>query len=240
MSHSFVVVLVPEGTEDVESAVEKALEPFNEATQVESYQKGCHCVGWTAQVESRKAAGATAAEAASVADFNALRDAYWNTPESERPEWEEHIAAYQAVYEPLFKQLHEAHPLYEKLDPSCEECSGTGTYETTYNPKSKWDWYRIGGRWDGEITGIERESADGGFNFADNHEQLQYNSAPVSELKENFTCFAVLTPNGEWHEKGHMGWFGMVIEEKDNWYDQMRMILAANNDALAVGCDLHI
>jgi hypothetical protein len=31
-----------------------------------------------------------------------------------------------------------------------------------------------------------------------------------------FSTFAVLM-NGEWHEKGSMGWFGMVSDEKDDW-----------------------
>ena len=31
----------------------------------------------------------------------------------------------------------------------CEECDVNGLYTTTYNPKSKWDWYLIGGRFRG-------------------------------------------------------------------------------------------
>jgi len=27
--------------------------------------------------------------------------------------------------------------------------------------------------------------------------------------------FAVVTPDGQWHEKGRMGWFGLVANEKE-------------------------
>lgn len=50
---------------------------------------------------------------------------------------------------------------------------------STYNPKSKWDWYRIGGRWDGWITGDERKS-DGGFNFGTSTKPSRTTSPPPS------------------------------------------------------------
>ena len=34
----------------------------------------------------------------------------------------------------------------------CEDCNGSGTSVTTYNPESKWDWYQVGGRWEGELV----------------------------------------------------------------------------------------
>ena len=36
-----------------------------------------------------------------------------------------------------------------KPNPECLDCFGTGKYTTTCNPKSKWDWYSLGGRWCG-------------------------------------------------------------------------------------------
>jgi hypothetical protein len=36
-------------------------------------------------------------------------------------------------------------------------CGGTGEYETTYNPKSKWDWYSIGGRWNGWLADEDKQ-----------------------------------------------------------------------------------
>ena len=34
-----------------------------------------------------------------------------------------------------------------------------------------------------------------------------------------FETFAVITPDGEWHEKGKMGWWACVSDEKENWND---------------------
>ena len=51
-------------------------------------------------------------------------------------------------------------PDKEKPDPACEECQGTGIYQSRYNPKSQWDWYQIGGRWFGQFVlkdGITRD-----------------------------------------------------------------------------------
>ena len=36
--------------------------------------------------------------------------------------------------------------------PDCEDCNGSGTKVTTYNPASKWDWYQVGGRWEGKLV----------------------------------------------------------------------------------------
>ena len=43
---------------------------------------------------------------------------------------------------------------WTKVEPAsdCEDCEGSGTRVTTYNPASKWDWYQVGGRWEGELV----------------------------------------------------------------------------------------
>lgn len=112
-------------------------------------------------------------------------------------------------------------------------------YLSTYNPKSQWDFWRIGGRYDGRISAVEHDS-ENGFNFDKKHETLDLNARPASELPESFTCFAILTPDGQWHEKGKMGWFGIVANEDEKWLEQMRRIFVQHNDCVAVGCDLHI
>ncbi len=65
---------------------------------------------------------------------------------------------------------------------------------------------------------------------------------PVAELKEDFTPFAFLTPEGEWIEKGQMGWFACVSNEKDKdeWKDSCRKILDKYKDCIAVAVDCHI
>jgi len=114
----------------------------------------------------------------------------------------------------------------------------------TYNPDSKWDWYRIGGRWDGVVSksGKEQPSEDGGFNFADVHELIDNNSCLVRELPAKSVPFAIVTPDGTWHEKGEMGWWGMTKNEKEEqkWEAEVAGILTDHKDDLIVGVDCHI
>lgn len=83
-----------------------------------------------------------------------------------------------------------------------------------------WDWYRIGGRWDGTIRGLEYESADGcrcsiseqglamtGDSSAchyssGRHETLERNVVAVIEMGE---CrpFTLVTPEGEVRHREH-------------------------------------
>lgn len=98
-------------------------------------------------------------------------------------------------------------------------CGGTGRIVTTYNPKSKWDWWEVGGRWQGDLNGK--------------------NSCAVQELN-GYVPFAILTPDGHWHERGKMGWWACVSEEKPDWDKQAKAILAQYPNCIAILCDLHI
>ena len=162
-----------------------------------------------------------------------------------------------------------------------------GDVYTTYNPNSKWDWYSIGGRFDGELMLTD----EGRLNVVDEIERkyhididlkslredsdylrhvdtapLKYIKwfTPLSEedkaelkrwweinidgdelkdgekkdehffwnpdwfmrrykdadtyikVKEMMTFFAVLTPDGEWHEPSKMGWFACTDGEPED------------------------
>ena len=43
------------------------------------------------------------------------------------------------------------------------------------------------------------------------------------------TTFAVLK-DGKWMQRGSMGWWGMVSDEKDNWYEEFTDILSSIPD----------
>jgi len=55
------------------------------------------------------------------------------------------------------------------------------------NPNSKWDWYEVGGRWDS----ISAKLKNVDFN--------------------NFSTYAVVTPDGVWHEKGNLDYREFLI-----------------------------
>lgn len=116
-------------------------------------------------------------------------------------------------------------------------------YESTRNPNSKWDFYRIGGRWDGTLFGVERTS-DRGFNFAKHHETLEYNMRPVKDLPDfdALDCYAILTPKGEWLSVGRMGWWGMSHDEMtlDKYKSRFVKTLEEYKHCVAVCIDCHI
>lgn len=126
------------------------------------------------------------------------------------------------------------------------------------NPNAKWDWWRIGGRWNNYLTeksGLKTNSTkikdlifpidqevydwcirrwelivDGDIPNTEGDKELidceRYKPEYYTERyesKEEYAkseatpmTFAVLTPDGEWHEPGEMGWFGISNTEPEN------------------------
>ncbi len=240
MSHFLHVVLIPKDTqaEAMEAYIERVLAPYNENIEVPEYDEKCGCIGSIAREAGWKAADA-------VEDIAALRKAHWAAyPEGNDEVWAEvirprELASAAAVF---------AHPMKDKHNPDCEGCNGSGTYRSTYNPQSKWDWWVIGGRWDGWVQKAPRDDGDGGFNFGDEHHQLANNSVQAETLKkwihknEQHTPHSLMTIDGMWHEQGEMGWFACVSNEKEekNWTEIVVELLDNAGPCWAVGVDCHI
>lgn len=184
------------------------------------------------------------------------------------------------------------------------EYDDDGNELTTYNPKSKWDWYQVGGRFSGMLrvndtealkTDLEDEYdnyVDDGIAFCDsapintvdfsmdeehyerskrwfevvvegkkprNAEEKEWDTFYKPEyLKERyldadtyarecaeFSTFSVVTPDGEWHEAGAMGWFGCSTETPEDgraWHRSYYDTFIANadpNDIITI-VDCHI
>lgn len=108
-----------------------------------------------------------------------------------------------------------------------------GNLLSTYNPKSKWDWYSQGGRWSNSLI-----LKNGEFT----------NEDYISEIDWGKTGhpFAFITPDGEWHEKGEMGWWACVSNEKDNndWEDEynnaIQKMLSEDEGIMITLIDCHI
>lgn len=111
-----------------------------------------------------------------------------------------------------------------------------------FNPNAKWDWYSIGGRWGGLLL-VDGKKCD--HAFASQVDWYGMEQARLKELEpfENcsarkwykpeyfqelypteedyinantmFSTYAVITPDGEWHAPGEMGWFGCSSESPD-------------------------
>jgi hypothetical protein len=108
---------------------------------------------------------------------------------------------------------------------------------TTYNPEARWDWYTIGGRWCGVICGALC-TGEG----KEPHSHLRHNVSRVRELSPEVQFFALCTPQGEWYERGRMGWFGMVANEMEEkrWRAVRSEVLSSYPEHLIVGVDCHI
>lgn len=216
MSHSTVLVLFPRKPDNVDAAVSAALAPFDENIEVPEYTKPCYCIG----SEAREAATKAATDA--HGNPNDIRAAFWRTHSSGTEDDAALDAAWKVAIGPFVGARDAAladHPKKDSPDPACEACNGTGQRPTTYNPKSKWDWWAIGGRWENLIPG---------------------DACDVAAIPGGVRTFAVLEPDGTWNEQGDMGWFGMVADEKPDWDAQYDALVAKHREAFAVLVDVHI
>ena len=61
-------------------------------------------------------------------------------------------------------------------------------------------------------------------------------------LRLNTMPYALVTPDGTWHQHGQMGWWGMSSDEMDaeDWDDRVMELMEKHRDSRAVVCDLHI
>lgn len=91
-----------------------------------------------------------------------------------------------------------------------------GNLLSKYNQKSKYDWYEVGGRWDGAIpmkTNMKLEIKS-------------CNECKVSQIDMDKieTPYAYVDTNGNWYERGTMGWFGISSNDKDekSWDNEFK------------------
>lgn len=104
---------------------------------------------------------------------------------------------------------------------------------------SHWDWWTIGGRWDGELVGEAPDEWD--MLVPPSVPSLERNMSLVSFRHPDFRPWAVVTPDGEWHERAQMGWFGMArSEHDDDWSARCEDIFARYPDHLVVAVDCHV
>lgn len=236
MSHATVGVIVPkEHSNDQQAYLEAILAPYDEGLEVEPYQKSCYCVSHNAKKHGREMANklvGTIRERRELFEhyeparpYREARHAAYGNRDFETADncdemvdkfWQEFNADYWQQYEETKRDYTEYHPEYGKTQCDCSQCNGTGVYNTTYNPRSKWDWWVIGGRWHNQLNG-DNETAISDMLDRDNADE--------------YTTFALVTPDGEWHERGGLGWFGMVSNEESRedwqkrlleWYNQYR------------------
>ena len=162
---------------------------------------------------------------------------------------------------------------YEEKDPS------TGRYGYWENPDAKWDWWTIGGRYQGRLqtrwgetvdqaraaeldwesmrakrladrerwwnefqAAVKKDPANEGFHRYEYGVDADDTRESYIRKGEEFSVFAILK-NGQWYEKGEMGWWGIVKDEKDqkDWQKTLKELLSdIKPDDLLTIVDCHI
>ena len=113
---------------------------------------------------------------------------------------------------------------------SSETIGPDGEVFSTYNPKSKFDWYELGGRWANFIK--VKESSKGIH---------QAKKGDIENLS-NIIPFAVIK-NGMWYEKGEMLIFGVVQNKRDDkvWEEEFKDLIKDLSDNTLISIfDCHI
>lgn len=213
MSHFTVLVMFEERPADLEYSLAAVLDRYDENREVQPYIESTR--EQAVQNEREDIANyrdRTYAEY--TADPAAYREKYGYNPA--------HIdyvsKEFPAEVLPLLEADDEAVFKHVTRFDEPGDRDAEGNKWSRYNPDSKWDWWVIGGRWDNAA--------------------LPGNMGSVQDVAK--PTFAVITPDGEWHEKGHMGWFAMVSEEKDDWPEQFAALVRENKEAFGVVIDAHI
>lgn len=130
-----------------------------------------------------------------------------------------------------------------------------GSVWATYNDEGKWDWYVMGGRFAGQLQLKDKTQEAPLYNpeystlFSKKHYQLlkkdgRCDQALVGDISnlDEITCFAVVM-DSKWYERGKAGWFGVVIDAKDEevWAKEVKQLLTTlSPDTLLTMYDCHI
>jgi hypothetical protein len=231
MSHFTVLVIERPGC----PLAEDLLAPYDENTQVAPYEVDCYC-----KKHNLFMATQAALKAHFGGDFRTIfRETYQGG--NDEATWQAHIKPYEDKEREFKVTLADrAIP-----DPDCEDCHGTGKHLSRYNPKSQWDWYQIGGRWTGFFT--PKPGADAKIG----NPGVMTPEAPEGTADEVYVkdivlpirkTFAFVTPDGVWHERADMGWWGMTRDEREEEYDKEWAAMEAGlqPDDRLVLCDCHI
>ena len=277
LSHYSVLVLSDEDTE-----VDGLLAPFNENIKVEPY------IRYTKdELIAHEKEEIREYKKGKYAEFLADPKGY----KEKHKDYPDHLRYIEFEFP---KKLHwtDARIYKEAIRfYSPEEITEDGSIISTYNPKSKWDWYVEGGRFSGLLK--LKTSEEGGPQFVDsayadeidfspNEDEYKHairfwelfieDDAPKNEEEvemkncfyrkeyflsryaskedyakkvSSFSTWAVLTPNGIWHESGQMGWFGChsaTTEEEIEFFDNYNRFIeeAQKNNWLVTVVDCHI
>lgn len=219
--HFYGIVLL-ENSDNVENDVAEQLEQFDESLEVEPYIQKCWECDEHARIKATKKV-----EKEFDLKWNKVND--WSKNKKKklvRDKMLDKIVKYQTEFRSKNKPLK-----------SCETCKGAGEETTLCNPDGKFDWYRIGGRWNGEIQGRTNEMQDMGTEHHFSHavEQVKNNILTVKKLLEKKEVPYTLVVDGNWLERP-MEPYGKPNPE---WIKECIAIYKKHPNHVAIGIDYH-
>jgi hypothetical protein len=124
-------------------------------------------------------------------------------------------------------------------------------YETDENPEGQWDYWLIGGRWDGifaphhfpaetlDVPRMPEQSSPIYHVTSVYRELLEGNICRVSDIigDTDRLPFALVTPEGQWEDKG---WTDIFSEQNSrSWFDYTQERLRQYNDHFVIALDAH-
>jgi len=101
--------------------------------------------------------------------------------------------------------------------------------------------------WEVAVEGSEQRDGEDFFLYYKPEYYMEYygDKETYARYTSQWSTFAVVTPDGEWHESGRMGWFGMsdtTANRHKDWHEHFmeRFIRHADEDLILTVVDCHI
>ena len=247
MSHSVVIVALPADAvaqKGLGWALKEALEPFNENRETPEYIRMTPAQMITEQRENL----IRYRDNGPYADYLADPDGYERKASGNHA----HLRYVRAEFPEKLAHLDDDEWLLVEARKHHRHANfdEDGNLLSTRNPNSKWDWYAVGGRWTESVINAVVVAHHPEAKLTETYTQPAWDELGGGEdvifrrdVKDIRTPFAFLDLDGAWHERGRMGWFGMVADEQepDVWDERFKELLAkVPDDATLVVVDVHI
>lgn len=226
--HTLTYVILPPDTRDISATVTRLLDGSSAAPDVAYPDVPVRCYCWDGNSLSDSF---DQVDADPRYDFPA-RIRVARTTDDEHPLLIERFKIAQA--------LQQQHPEYGKTDPDCEACQGSGTRMQTRDPFHHWDWWVIGGRWNGWCDQVQTASPR-------DEPDLVGNIVRAGDLWGLPLPGALITPDGLWYEGPML--IGNVPAEEDlpdhtrqeheAWIASVQHMLTTYADHTVVVVDTH-
>lgn len=268
-----MIALVPNDEGDPYDTIGRLIAPYSESVEVSPYTVGCWCVGRVAMREAiatadarygpygerelrisdaiRNTIGDPPDHPQDPDDFMRWMEESRANPDHPQYQWVERVNALRkelnAPYQRYLDEVEHSHPLYKQPDAECLDCHGSGLRETTSNPQGYYDYWGIGGRWDGAMIEVIREYPAGGVDFGVDGLWLTANTCVAKVYVEwlrsgkHSAPSVIVTPGGEWLEIGRHGWWGSRNDmmSQQQWNERFCEVLDQYPDHFAIACDCH-